>query len=153
LPTFKPNHSLPLHTGKIHFMRQVDSQGNIKVLNAEWAVPEFDPTKGVWATLDLQVTGATLLIYDTAPDAAERQQLASYPFQIDGPVLPWSEKDVLLQASPIVTAVSPHISPQQSPLLQTLTLADDFIQVGQGVLQAAFNVTAHLTERLFSTMY
>jgi transposase len=153
LPTFKPNHPLPLRTGKIHFMRQVDSQGNIKVLNAEWAVPEFDPTKGVWATLDLQLTGATLLIYDTAPDAAERQQLASYPFQIDGPVLPWSEKDVLLQASPIVTAVSPHISPQQSPLLQTLTLADDLIQVGQGVLQAAFNVTAHLTERLFSTMY
>ena len=146
---FKPNHPLPLRTGKIHFMRCVDGQGNIKVLNAEWAVPDFDSTKGVWATLDLQVSGADLLIYDAAPDVAERQQLASYPFQVDDPILPWSEEDVLIQENPIATTVLP----QQPPLLQTPTIADDLVHIGQSVLQVAFNLTSHLTGHLFSTMY
>ena len=54
-PTFTDlEHPLPLRTGKVHFLRQVDKQGNIKILNVEWAVPDFDSTKGVWATLDLQ---------------------------------------------------------------------------------------------------
>jgi transposase InsO family protein len=148
-PTFKPQHPLPLRTGKIHFIRRVDNQGNIKVLNAKWAVPDFDPIKGVWATLDLQVSGANLLIYDTAPDVVGRQQLASYPFQIDDPILLWSEKDVLIQENPIVTTVSP----QQSPLLQTPTIVDDLVQIGQGVLQMAFDLTEHLTGWSFNTMY
>lgn len=152
-PSFKPEHPLPLRTGKIHFMRRVDSQGHIKVLNAEWAVPYFDLTKGVWATLDLQISGANLSIYDAAPDVAKRRQLVSYPFQIDDPVLPWSEKDVLVQANPIVDTVSLHLLSQQLPLSKTPTIVDDFIQVGQSVLQVAFNLTTHLTERLFSTMY
>jgi len=152
-PTFTPQHPLPLPTGKIHFMRRVDQQGNIKVLNTQWAVPEFDPTKGVWATLDLQISGANLRIYDVAPDVTERRQLASYPFRTDAPILPWSEKDLLLQETPIATTILPLASPRQLPLLQTSTIANDLIQVGQGVLQAAFNLTARLTERLFNTMY
>jgi len=149
LPTFKPKHPLPLRTGKIHFMRQVDNQGNIKVLNAMWAVPEFDSTKGVWATLDLQVSGINLRICDTAPDVAERQQLVSYPFHVDEPILPWSEKEALLQEN----SVAVISLPQQSCSLQTPTIADSLIQVGQGVLQAAFKMTTHLAERLFDTMY
>lgn len=153
LPTFKPKHPLPLHTGKIHFMRRVDHQGNIRVLNAEWAVPEFDSAKGVWATLDLQVSGANLLIYDAAPDLAERRQLASYPFQIDEPILPWSQKDVLLQENPTAPNVSPPVLSQPSPWLQTPTIADNLIQAGRGVLHVAFNLTAHLAGRLFDTMH
>ena len=151
--TFKPKHPLPLRTGKIHFMRRVNSQGNIKVLNAEWAVPDFDSTKGVWATLDLQASGTNLVVYDAAPDVVERRQLASYPFQIDCPILAWSEKDILIQENLKVATVSPHVSPQQSPLLQTPTVVDDLVQAGQDILQVAFNLTAHLTGRLFSTMY
>ena len=153
LPTFKPKHPLPLRTGKIHFMRRVDHQGNIKVLNVEWAVPEFDSAKGVWATLDLQVSGVNLLIYDAAPDVAERRQLASYPFQIDEPILPWSEKEVLLQENPTAPNVLPPVLSQPSSLLQAPTIADDLIQVGRGVLHVEFNLTAHLAGRLFDTMY
>jgi len=153
-PTFTDlTHPLPLRTGQVHFIRRVDDQGNIKVLNVEWAVPNFDAAKGVWATLDLQTSGATLFIYDAAPDVAKRQQLASYPFPISEPISPWSEEGVLIQAEPLATTASPYVSPQQSTLLRTHTLTDDLVQVSQGVLQAAFNLTAHLTERLFSTMY
>ncbi len=96
-PTFTgQEHPLPLRTGKVHFIRRIDHQGNIKVLNVEWVVPNFDSTKGVWATLELQTSDTTLSIYDAAPDVAKRQQLVSYPFPIADPVLPWSDKDVLI---------------------------------------------------------
>jgi hypothetical protein len=153
LPTFKPKHPLPLRTGKLHFMRRVDHQGTIKVLNAEWAVPEFDPGKGVWATLDLQLSGTNLLIYDAAPDVALRQQLASYPFQMVDPILPWSAKDVLLQENPTAPNVLPPVLSQPSPWLQIPAIADDLIQVGRGVLHLTFNLTAHLAGRLFDTIY
>jgi hypothetical protein len=122
-------------------------------LNVEWAVPNFDTTKGVWATLDLQTSGATLFIYDAAPDIANRQQLESHSFPISDPILPWSEKGVLIQSNPIVATVSPYVSSEQSASLQTPTFVDDLVQVSQDVFQVAFNLTAHLTERLFSTMY
>lgn len=148
-PTFKPKHPLPLRSGKIHFMRQVDAQGNIKVLNALWAVPEFDSTRGVWATLDLQLSGAILRIYDTAPDVTQRQLLVSYPFDVADPILPWSENDVFLPELPQAI----RVLPQQSQPFQTPTLADSFFHVGQGVLQTAFTLTTHLVEHLFDTMY
>lgn len=148
-PTFKPEHPLPLREGKIHFMRRVDSVGNIKVLNTTWAVPDSDTAKGVWATLDLQISGATLSIWDAAPDATEPQQLISYPFQIDDPILPRLEQAVVVQANPTVSTVST----QPSSLLGVSSVADDLIQVGQDVLQTAFHLTAHLTRRLFGTMY
>jgi len=153
-PTFTDlEHPLPLRTGKVHFLRRVNKQGNIKVLNVEWAVPNSDSTKGVWATLDLQTSGAILFIYDAAPDVAKRQQLVSYPFRVADPILPWSEKGVLTQVNPIVATVSPYASSEQSASLQTPTFVDDLVQVSQDVFQVAFNLTAHLTERLFSTMY
>jgi len=153
-PTFTAlEHPLPLRTGKVHFLRRVNKQGNIKVLNVEWAVPNSDSTKGVWATLDLQTSGATLFIYDAAPDIANRQQLTSYPFPISDPILPWSEKDVLLQTNPTITTVLPHGSPQQSAPLQIPALLNDFVQVSQDIIQTAFSLTTHLTEKLFDTMY
>ena len=145
--TFNPQHPLPLRTGKVHFMRRVDSQGNIKVLNAEWTVPNFDSTKGVWVTLDLQLSGADLFVYDAAPDTAERQQLASYPFPINDPILPWSEKDVFIQAS-----LTPSTGSRQKSLLRP-SLADDLIHIGHNLFRAAFNLSAHLTDRLVNTMY
>lgn len=146
-------HPLPLRTGKVHFLRRIDKQGNIKVLNVEWAVPNCDASKGVWVTLDLQTSGATLFIYDAAPDRQTRQQLASYPFPISDPILPWSEKDVLTQTNLTTVTTSPQISPQQSVLSPKPTLVDDFVQASQVVLKATFDLTMHLTERLFGTMY
>ena len=146
-------HPLPLRTGKVHFLRQVDKQGNIKILNVEWAVPDFDSAKGVWATLDLQIDGATLYIYDTAPDNANRQLLISYPFPISDPILPWSKKGILLQETPTITRIPSHGSAQQSASLQADAMLRGFAQVGQDIIQIAFKLTTQLTERVFDTMY
>lgn len=71
-----------LYEGRVHFIRRVTESGTIRVLNVDWHVPGFDPLKGVWATLELGVNGATLSIYDGAPDAHPRQCLVSYPFPL-----------------------------------------------------------------------
>ncbi len=153
-PTFTDlEHPLPLQTGKVHFLRRINKQGNIKVLNVEWAVPNSISTKGVWATLDLQTSGATLFIYDAAPDVAKRQQLVSYPFRVAAPILPWSEKGVLTQINSTTTVASPRVSSRQSVSLQKPAFIDDVIQVSQDILQVAFGLTTHLTESLFGTMY
>jgi len=153
-PTFTDlEHPLPLRTGKVHFLRRVDKQDNIKVLNVEWALPKFDSAKGVWVTLDLQTSGATLFIYDAAPDAANRQQLASYPFQTADPILPWSRKGVLAPINPTTDTALPQISRQQSGSLQCLTFVDDIVQSSQNILQVAFSFTMSLTERFFGPMY
>jgi hypothetical protein len=83
----KPSGKLPLYTGRVHFMRRVDPDGTVSVLNVKWALPEVDPSKGVWVTLDIKPQEATLAIYDQAPDMAERNVLAVYPFPISEPVL------------------------------------------------------------------
>jgi transposase len=153
-PTFTGSeHPLPLRTGKVHFIRRVNNQGLIKVLNVEWAVPDFDPLKGVWVTLELQTSGATLSIYDAAPDVAQRQLLASYPFPVANPVLPWSRENVLMQTNPTPASTSLPVPPSQSPPPQPLAIVDDFVQVGLEMFQVAFNLTAQLTSKVFSTMY
>jgi transposase InsO family protein len=78
----------PLREGRIHFMRRVSPEGTVRVLNVDWVVPQFDLTQGVWVTIVLQVAGATLSIYDAAPDVEQRKCLASYPFPLKEPVLP-----------------------------------------------------------------
>lgn len=62
LPTAK----LPLYAGQLHFIRQVQANGTVSVLNIDWGVPEPDPLQGVWVTLELTPQQATLTIYDAA---------------------------------------------------------------------------------------
>jgi transposase InsO family protein len=78
----------PLYEGRVHFIRRVSELGTIRVLNVDWQVPQFDPLKGVWVTLELTVQGATLSVFDSAPDADTRQCLASYPFPLNEAVQP-----------------------------------------------------------------
>ena len=78
----------PLFEGRVHFIRRVSKSGIVRVLNVDWQVPRFDPLKGVWVTLELKVQGATLSIFDSAPDADTRQCLASYPFLLKEAVQP-----------------------------------------------------------------
>lgn len=51
---------LPLREGRIHFMRRVSPQGQVRVLNVDWNVPRFDPLKGVWVTIEFRTMGALL---------------------------------------------------------------------------------------------
>jgi transposase InsO family protein len=78
----------PLYEGRVHFIRQVLADNTVSVLNVRWAVPNPEPLHGVWVTIELRSAGATLAIYDAAPDVRTRRCLATYPFPIKEPILP-----------------------------------------------------------------
>lgn len=69
-------------------MRPVNAEKTISVLNLTWAVPKAEPDQGVWATLESGTDGATLRVYDQAPDALERRCLAEHPFPLKEEVQP-----------------------------------------------------------------
>jgi len=109
-----PAKRLPLHEGRVHFIRRVQADGTISVLNVSWAVPKADPLKGVWATLEFTACGATLAIYDAAPDAAERICLAIYPFPLAEEVLSHqSQVDAQQteQAAPVPDTCTAELTP------------------------------------------
>lgn len=79
---------LPITTGQVHFIRAVDNNRNILILNKTWSAGLGIPDQGVWATLFLTPKGAMLHIYDAAPDAPKRRCLAVHPFLLKEPVVP-----------------------------------------------------------------
>jgi len=83
-----PAGKLPLTPGRIHCIRRVSSAGSVRVLNLDWPVPEPKPDQGVWVTIEFTLAGATLYIYDAAPDAQDRTCLASYSFPLKEAVQP-----------------------------------------------------------------
>jgi hypothetical protein len=89
-PDFElPEGKSPLTEGQIHFMRRVSDAGTVSVLNLEWAVPhDPDPPKAVWVTIQFALTGATLRIYDAAPDVDARVCLVAYPFPVSETIHP-----------------------------------------------------------------
>jgi transposase len=86
--TFQLPKRLPLTVGKAHFIRLVSKEKKIAILNMSWEVPDAQPGRGVWATLEFTLSGARLRIYDTAPDAAQRKCLAEHPFPLKEQVQP-----------------------------------------------------------------
>ena len=78
---------LPITAGQIHFLRAVDDKRNVLILNKVWSAGLGVPDQGVWATLSLKPGGATLRIYDAAPDAQKRRCLAEHPFPLKEPVV------------------------------------------------------------------
>ena len=107
-----PKDKLPLTVGRIHFIRQVSPAGSIRLLNLDWIVPKPDPDKGVWATLEFSLTGATLHIYDQAPDATSRTCLIAYPFPLKEPVQP-RPADTHSQLQPLEPL--PKVTPTSVP--------------------------------------
>lgn len=86
----------PLYEGAVHFIRRVTETSTVRVLNVDWQVPNFDPTKGVWVTLQLRTKGATLSIFDAAPDVKTRKCLAIYPFPLRETIHPHLVSQTLL---------------------------------------------------------
>jgi hypothetical protein len=82
-----PN-KLPITTGQVHFLRAVDKNRNVLILNKTWSAGLGVHNQGVWATLFLTPKGATLRIYDAAPDVPRRRCLAVHPFPLNEPVVP-----------------------------------------------------------------
>jgi hypothetical protein len=85
-----PSGKLPLTRGRVHFMRRVQANHSIKLLNLTWTLPEkrVKPQTGVWATLEFQEDDANLKVYDAPPDALERERLAEHPFPLQEDVQP-----------------------------------------------------------------
>ena len=79
---------LPITAGQVHFLRAVDEKRSVLILNKVWSAGLGVPDQGVWATLSLKPSGATLRIYDAAPDAPKRRCLAEHPFPLNEPVVP-----------------------------------------------------------------
>jgi transposase len=84
----RPKGKRPLTEGQVHFMRKVTAQRTVSILNLDWTVPKATPDQGVWATLKLSVNGATLRIFDAAPDAQQRVCLAEHSFPLTEMVSP-----------------------------------------------------------------
>jgi len=110
---------LPLKEGKIHFIRRVSALGTVSVLNVNWDVPDSDPEKGVWVTVEFRTGGVLLSIYDAAPDVSDRCCLASYPFPLQEEVQPLhhgSQNEQLASPSDVTTSMQAPISlPLPSP--------------------------------------
>lgn len=78
--------TLPITAGQVHFIRRVTQDHTVSVLNLNWDVSAAEPDQGVWVTLTTTTDGATLHIYDAAPDATQRICLAEHPFSLKEPV-------------------------------------------------------------------
>lgn len=130
----------PLYEGRVHFIRRVSEQGTIRVLNVDWQVPKFDPSKGVWATLELHVEGAMLFIFDGAPDDDTRHCLATYPFPLNEEVQPHPKQQHEEFREP-VSATQPDVRQYHRRQLYKKPL----------ILMMAAK-TKQITQRLFFTM-
>lgn len=143
---------LPLREGRIHFMRRVRADGTISVLNVDWLVPDATPDSGVWTTIEFQCTGATLSVYDTAPDSSQRTCLASYPFPLSEEVQPHHQQD---RATGAECAVAPQDSVKEDvtvmpvpALLPPPTPTSEVIQTRILLLSATLRHTARSAGRL-----
>jgi len=127
----KPSGKLPLYAGRVHFMRRVDPDNTVSVLNAKWSIPKPDLTKGVWVTLDIQLEGARLFIYDQPPDVEKRELLAVHSFPISEPVLvpgtTQREASSLTQAMPVETRQHFPIEQRKSSRLPASRLSQSFL--------------------------
>jgi putative transposase len=155
---------LPLREGRIHFIRRVNDQGMVRVLNVDWQVPSFDVSKGVWVTIEFQTTGALLSISDDAPDRPERNCLANYSFPVNEPVLPLAEDDSSQDVERLVeteSAAKPvadlPITPTGKPLdasrrQKLRSLGSNLLIYTADIAFAALEFTDRFRRQAFSTM-
>jgi len=78
---------LPITEGQVHFMRAVQPDRQVSILNKLWAVQRAEPDQGVWATLFLTQKGAKLRIYDASPTTHIRHCLVEHPFPLKEPIV------------------------------------------------------------------
>ena len=147
-----PAQKLALREGRIHFMRRVRADGTISALNVDWIVPDAIPDTGVWVTLEFQCTGATLSVYDTAPDSSERICLVYYPFPLSEEVLPNHQQDYTVR---IESPVALHDSAKENAtvipepvLLPPPTRTSEVIHIGIILLSATLKHTARSAGQL-----
>ena len=148
-------HKLPLHEGCIHFMRRVEPEGVVRVLNANWAVPQFDLTKGVWVTIEFKTEGAILSIYDEAPDVSHRCCLVSYPFPLTESVLPAMAIESASKSldEQQLADFQTVLSPSTQLLLRSSSSLHHLVEVSEGLMLASISRTARFVRDVIFTMY
>ena len=99
--------------------------------------------RGVWVTLELQVSkGATLKIYNAAPDVSDRECLVTHSFPLKEPVLP---RPVHLEA---LFSQQPH--PQPAAIISAKPPQS---QTSGFLLVALITQAVRLATRLMHTIY
>lgn len=139
-----PESKIPLVEGRVHFIRRVEAEGTVRVLNVDWTVPQAYANQGVWVTIEFKQSGATLYIYNAAPDVAKRQCLAAYCFPLKETVSPRPMAMTgLLETSDQnqIQATSADHSDGSAPKNNSLFLV------------ALISQTARLASRVLHTMY
>jgi hypothetical protein len=113
-PDYRLPRSLPSTVGQVHFMRAVTEQSQVRVLNLAWDVPQAQAHQGVWVTLRITLSGATLSVFDAPPDTASRICYITHPFPL--------HKEVVLLAPPFQPPQhAPHWLAWVSRTLRRLT--------------------------------
>jgi transposase InsO family protein len=139
-----PSSKIPLYEGRVHFIRRVEADGTISVLNVRWTVPNSSPNKGVWVTLALRTRGATLKIYTAAPDVPDRQCLATYLFPLQEPVL----------SRPAHIELELDASAQQQPQSALMTSPEqDNSKHNHSLVLALITQTVRSASRFIHTIY
>jgi putative transposase len=72
---------LPLTAGRLHFIRRVDSSGEIDILKEHWKVSKTLAGNYLWATIDL--SKKELLIYHRHSLRAEPRQIKQFAYEIN----------------------------------------------------------------------
>jgi transposase len=85
---FKIPAKLPLTVGRVHFIRLANPARQVRLLNTIWNVPKAQADQGLWATLEFSMQGASLFIFDQAPDVRKRTCLEVHPFPLKESVVP-----------------------------------------------------------------
>lgn len=142
----KPAGKLPLYAGRVHFMRRVDPDRTVSVLNAQWTLPKPDFAKGVWVTLDIQPEGAHLFIYDQAPNADTRELLVTHPFPISEPVFVRGETQ--LEVSSLEQAV-PVKKSRYLPTEQRKSSSLSASRFSHSLLAHAYRVKRFFSETMY----
>lgn len=141
---------LPLTEGMVHFMRRVQANGTVRVLNVDW-IASAPPDTGVWVTLALSTEAALLSIYDAAPDAPTRTCLVTYPFPLKEKVIPQqaAQQVALGDVNRSVTEALPSQSDPQNTHLHSVLVESFFrksVHFAQTRLARAFFRTDQLVE-------
>lgn len=155
-----PEDKLPLYTGRLHFMRRVQANGSVSVLNVDWPLPDPEAHQTVWVTLELSPEAATLGIYDAAPDSQSRSCLTTYPFPLKEPVL--ARPQTLTAAGDLEPPSDPIFSSADEPteasggsltFWQWLPPYRPKPKLSQRFIQAALFRTAAFVQSIAETMY
>lgn len=83
---------LPVTVRHVHFSPAVDQHRRVIGLNLEWEVSPAHPHQGVWVTLTITPSGATLSVFAAAPQAAKRTCLAKHPFPLKEELVPLAKE-------------------------------------------------------------